>query len=61
MIDSYTRAVSDDQLEPPGIQVKVFHNNYPSFEDTNNLSLLIFLDMEIFPLSFRVILNSQRV
>ena len=45
MIDSYTGAVSNDQLEPLGIQVQVFHNNYPSFEDTNNLSLLIFLDI----------------
>ena len=45
MIDSYTGAVSNDQLEPLGIQVQVFHNNYPSFEDTNNLSLLTFLDI----------------
>ena len=45
MIDNYTGVVSNDQLEPPGIRVQTFHNNYPSFTDTNNLSLLIFLDI----------------
>ena len=45
MIDSYTGSVSSDQLEPPGIRVQTFHNNYPSFKDTNNLSLLNFLDI----------------
>ena len=45
MIDSYTGVVSNDQLEPPGIQVQTFQNDYPLFKDTNNLSLLIFLDI----------------
>ena len=45
MIDSYTGVVSGDQLEPSGIRVQTFHNNYPSFTDTNNLSLLNFLDI----------------
>ena len=43
MNDSYTGLVSSDQLEPPGIRVQTFYNNYPSFTDTNNLSLLNFL------------------
>ena len=45
MIDSYTGEVSNEQLEPPGIQVQTFWNNYLSFEDTNNLSVLTFLDV----------------
>ena len=45
MINSYTGSVSSDQLESPGIRVQTFHNNYPSFKDTNNLSLLNFLDI----------------
>ena len=45
MIDSYTGVVSTDQLEPPGIQVQTFQNDYPLFKDTNNLSLLTFLDI----------------
>ena len=46
MIDSYTGSVSSDQLEPPGIRVQTFHNNYPSFTDTNNLSLLNFFGLD---------------
>ena len=45
MVDSYTGAVAPHQLEPAGLQVWFFHNNYPSFTDTNNLSLLTFLDV----------------
>lgn len=45
MIDAYTGSVVADQLEPPGLRVWMFHNNYPSFTDTNNLSSLIFLDV----------------
>lgn len=44
MIDSYTAPVFADQLEPAGLKVWVFHNNYPKFTDTNNLSLIIFLE-----------------
>ena len=32
-------------LEPEGLHVKFYHCNYPSFTDTNNLSLLVFLDI----------------
>ena len=45
MIDYYTMRVSWEQLESPGIRTWIFHNNYPSFTDTNNLSLLTFLDI----------------
>lgn len=45
MVDSYTAGVSNEQLEPPGIRVWSFHNTYPTFADTNNLSLLTFLDV----------------
>ena len=45
MISRYTGAASREHLEPLGIQVRMFYNNYPSFTDTNNLSLLIFLDI----------------
>lgn len=45
MIDSYTGIVSSGELEPSGIRVQTFHNNYPSFKETNDLSLLIFLDI----------------
>ena len=43
MVDSYTETVTLEQLEPPGLNVEFFHNNYPDFTDTNNLSLLTFL------------------
>lgn len=45
MIDSYNGPVSPLQLEPEGIQAWMFHNNYPAFADTNNLSLLTFIDV----------------
>ncbi len=45
MIDSYTEEVSNAQLEPPGVRVWTFYNDYPTFTDTNNLSLLTFLDV----------------
>ena len=45
MIDHYTSDVPSDQLEPPGVRAWTFHNNYPTFTDTNNLSLLTFLDV----------------
>lgn len=44
MINSYTVKVSSDQIVAPGIQVQTFHNFYPLYKDTNNLSLLNFLD-----------------
>ena len=43
MIDTYTSAVSEEKLQPPGIKVEMFHNHYPVYTETNNLSLLIFL------------------
>ena len=45
MISNFTGEVSRGQLEPPGIQMQTFYNSYPSFEDTNNLSLLSFLSI----------------
>ncbi len=45
MVDSYKGKVSTAKLEPPGIQVQTFYNDYPLFTDTNNLSLLTFLDI----------------
>ena len=45
MVDSYTSYVERDLLEPDGLRVWLFHNDYPTFTDTNNLSLLTFLDV----------------
>lgn len=45
MIDSFTGEVTPQQLNPAGLQVWIFHNDYPMFTDTNNLSLLTFLDV----------------
>lgn len=45
MVDSFTGGVTQEQLEPPGLSVWMFHNDYPTFTDTNNLSLLTFLDV----------------
>lgn len=45
MIDSFTGAVTPEQLEPAGLSVWIFYNDYPTFTDTNNLSLLTFLDV----------------
>ena len=45
MINTYTGEVSNEQLEPPGVRVWTFYNCYPTFTDTNNLSLLTFLDV----------------
>ncbi len=45
MVDTFTGEVSVAELEPEGLQVWFYHNSYPTFMDTNNLSLLIFLDV----------------
>lgn len=45
MIDSFTGGVSPQHLEPLGLSARVFYNSYPAFTETNNLSLLIFLDV----------------
>ena len=45
MTDSFTGEVTQQQLEPAGLQVRFFYNDYPMFTDTNNLSLLTFLDV----------------
>ena len=50
MIDSYTGDVSNERLEPSGIRVCTFYNTYPTIADTNNLSLLTFLNVG--PVSF---------
>ncbi len=50
MIDRYGAGVSNEKLEPPGLRVQTFYNSYPTFTDTNNLSLLTFLNVG--PVSF---------
>ena len=45
MVDHYTGEVAPDQCDPEGLQVQIFHNDYPTFSDTNNLSLLAFVDV----------------
>ena len=45
MVDSYTGGVTEEQLEPASLKVWFFHNDYSAFTDTNNLSLLTFLDV----------------
>ncbi len=45
MVDTWTGTLSPEQLEPAGLRLWMFHNDYPSFTDTNNLSLLTFLDV----------------
>ena len=45
MVDDYTGEVAPDSVDPEGIRVSVFWNDYPLFSDTNNLSLLTFLDV----------------
>lgn len=45
MINGYTEPAPTGQLEPPGLRVWTFHNSFPAFTDTNNLSLLTFLDV----------------
>ena len=45
MIDSFTGEVGPQQLEPAGLRVSFYCNDYPKFTDTNNLSLLTFLDI----------------
>ena len=45
MVDTFTGTVTAEQFEPAGLQVWGFHNDYPTFTDTNNLSLLTFLDV----------------
>jgi beta-lactamase superfamily II metal-dependent hydrolase len=45
MVDTFTGGVATEQLEPAGLRVWVFSNSYPTFGDTNNLSLLTFLDV----------------
>ena len=45
MVDTFTGEVSAAELESKGLQVWFYHNSYPRFTDTNNLSLLVFLDV----------------
>lgn len=45
MVDSFTGEVSPHRFDPDGIRVSVFWNDYPLFSDTNNLSLLTFLNV----------------
>ncbi len=45
MVDTFTGGVTPAQLESDGLNVWMYHNHYPAFADTNNLSLLVFLDV----------------
>ena len=45
MVDTFTGSVTAEQLKPAGLHVWFFYNDYPEFSDTNNLSLLTFLDV----------------
>jgi len=45
MIGDFTAAVPSHRFDPDGLRVSVFWNDYPVFTDTNNLSLLTFLDV----------------
>jgi beta-lactamase superfamily II metal-dependent hydrolase len=45
MIETFTTDVSGFE-EFPDIEIAVFWNSYPSFEDTNNLSLVTFLHFQ---------------
>ena len=45
MVDSFTGEVAPHRFDPDGIRVSVFWNDYPLFTDTNNLSLLTFLNV----------------
>ena len=45
MVDSFSGGVNPERLEPAGLRVSTFYNNYPTFTDTNNLSLLTFLEV----------------
>lgn len=43
MMSTYTSPLGSP-IDFSGIEVKSFHNNYPNFDDTNNLSLVTFLN-----------------
>lgn len=45
MLGTYTESVSQAHIEPEGLRAVSYSNPYPSFTDTNNLSLLTFLDV----------------
>ena len=45
MIDSFAFIGTPEQFAVPGLSVSTFYNYYPNFIDTNNLSLLTFLDV----------------
>jgi beta-lactamase superfamily II metal-dependent hydrolase len=51
MIGTYTGTVST-RPEYPDIEFNWFNNNYPSFSDTNNLSLVLFLHCPGFSIVF---------
>ncbi len=45
MINSFTFRDIPEEFAIPGLSVNTFYNHYPTFTDTNNLSLLTFLDV----------------
>ena len=45
MIETYTNAVPDGELLLESVHAEFFYNSYPEFNETNDLSLLIFLQI----------------
>ena len=45
MIESYTNPVTDGELHPESVHAEFFYNSYPEFNETNDLSLLVFLQI----------------
>jgi beta-lactamase superfamily II metal-dependent hydrolase len=45
MIDIYTASGTPENPEPvfQGVEKRVFYNNYPAFDDENNLSMVLFI------------------
>jgi beta-lactamase superfamily II metal-dependent hydrolase len=51
MLDTYTGIVATEP-EYPNLGFQVFWNSYPTFTDTNNLSLVLFLNLGSFSIVF---------
>ena len=45
MLETYTGSVLAEEFVVSGIRTTSFHNAYPKFSDTNNLSVLTFMDI----------------
>lgn len=46
MIETYTNSVTEGELHPENVHVEFFCNSYPEFDETNDLSLLVFLQIK---------------